>query len=478
MRIDVCRDTKRGFHKAQGKVEAMSVTRRLVNYIINARFENIPEKAVSRTKEFILDEIGNALGGTAMNSGKIITKWAKQLGGSPEATLFGDGAKVPAAIASGVNTQLCMGLELMETYKNRGHPGSGMVMAALALGEREKTSGQDIITAVCTAYDVTGRIIDATFPSPEHRRRVWNSSWQGCGPLVVATKLLGLDEEQGMNAFGMGLGNSPTMNVHNILYVPASMSKCGNQFHSFVAIGAAQLARLGYTGYYEILDEPFAYWTTISDNNDWDIYTRDLGKDFYITSALAFKPWPSCRWAQGGIQSLLEIMSTHGLTCQDIVEVIYHAHEKVTGYPFDNVNPSSVEDSYWSVPWAFANAALGYKVGPAWYAEERFSDEEHKQFMQKVKINTLPEAVEAFVNEPQKSITRLEVKTREGKVYTKGTEYCKGDPQQPMTHEEIIEKFLSQTEGVISRGNADKVIELVEKLEQLSNVSEITRLGY
>ena len=456
----------------------MSITRRLTDYILGARFEDIPKKAVARTKEFVLDEIGNALGGTAVKSGKIIIEWAKQLGGYPESTLFGDGTKVPAGIASGANTQLCMGLELMETYRNRGHPGSGMVMTALALGEREKTSGRDVLTSICTAYDVTGRIIDATFPSPEYRRRVWNSSWQGCGPLVVAIKLLGLDKEQGMNAFGMGLGNSPTMNVHNILYVPASMSKCGNQFHSFVAVNAALLAKLGYTGYYEILDEPFAYWTTISDINDWEVYTRDLGKDFYITSALAFKPWPSCRWAQGGIQSLLEIMGTHSLKSQDIVAVTYHAHEKVTGYPFDNMNPSSVEDAYWSVPWAFANAALGYKIGPAWYAEERFKDDEHKEFMQKVEIRTLPEAVEAFAKEPEKSVTLLEVKTREGKVYSKGTEYCKGDPQQPMTYEEVIGKFLSQTEGGILRDKADKIIDLVENLEQLSDICEITRLTH
>ena len=150
----------------------MSVTRKIVEYIIGARFEEIPPAAVARTKEFILDEIGNALGGSVLRSGKIIIEWGKQLGGVPEATIISNGIKVPVGISSGVNTQLCMGLELMETYKNRGHPGSGMVMTALAFGEKEKINGKEMLTAVCTAYDVTGRIIDATFPSPEHRMKV------------------------------------------------------------------------------------------------------------------------------------------------------------------------------------------------------------------------------------------------------------------------------------------------------------------
>lgn len=456
----------------------MAVTRDIVRYIIGTRFDDIPQNVVTRTKQFIMDEIGNALGGSAVPSGKIIIEWAKQMKGQPESTIFFDGLKVPVGIASGINTQLCMGLELMETYKNKSHPGSGMVMTALAFGERNKLSGKDIITAVSTAYDVTGRIIDATFPSPEHKQKVWNESWQGCGPLVVALKLMSLNEEEGMNAFGMGLGYAPTMNVHNILYVPGSMSKLGNQFHNFVAINAVILAKLGYTGFFEILDEPYPYWTTISDTNDWETYTKNLGTDFLITSAMAFKPWPTCRWAQPGIQSLLEIMSAERLKPYDIEEVTFHAHDKITSYPYDNTNPSNPEDAYWSVPWAFANAALGYQIGPEWYLEERFSDSEMLSFMRKVKIKALPEAIEAFAKEPEKSITLLEVKTKQGKTHSERTDYCKGDPQQPMSDKEVVSKFRSQTTNVIPNDKAEQIIHLVKRLEELSDISEIMKLVF
>jgi 2-methylcitrate dehydratase PrpD len=456
----------------------MGVTREIVNYIIDANFKNIPEEAIRKTKELILDDIGNALGGSVLRSGKIIIDWGKQLGGTPESTIISDGTKAPASIASGINTQLSMALDFMETYKNRAHPGSGMVMTGLALGEKEKADGKEILVAVCTAYDITGRLIDATFPSPEYRRKVWNESWQGCGPLVVAIRLLKLTSEEGMNAFGMGLGNAPTMNVHNILYVPASMSKCGNQFHNFVTINAALLAKLGYTGHYEILDEPYPYWTTISDTNDWETYTRDLGKEFFISTSMAFKPWPTCRWAQPGIESLIAIMKSKNLKHMDIEEVVYHAHEKITNYPYDNVDPKTPEDAYWSVPWPFGNAALGYKPGPSWYKHERFKDVELKKFMKKIKIKTLPEAVEAFAKEPEKSITKLELKATGGRNFAERTEYCKGDPQKPMSHEEVIEKFLVQTDGIISREKAYKLIELVEKLEEVEDISKISNLIY
>lgn len=454
----------------------MSITRDLINYILSTSFDSIPSEVLIKTKELVLDDIGNAIGGSILKSGKIIIEWGKQIGGRPESTIISDGTKVPAGIASGINTQLSMGLDFMETYKNRGHPGSGIVMAALSLGEQKKAPGKEILTAICTAYDITGRIIDATFPSPEYRRKVWNESWQVSGPLVAAIKLLRLNKQQALHAFGMGLGNAPTMNVHNILYVPSSMSKCGNQFHNFVAINAALLARLGYTGYYEILDDPYPYWTTISDRHDPTTYTRGLGKDFLITNAMAFKPWPTCRWAQAGIESLLEIMKIEGLKPEDINEVVYHAHEKITSYPYDNVNPETAEDAYWSVPWAFGNAALGHKVGPSWYSDERFRDNQLKKFMKKIRIKTLPEAVEAFAKEPEKSVTLLEVKSVQGKVFSRWTEYCKGDPQKPMTHQEIIEKFFLQTDGILSRENAHKLVETIEKLEIVTDISGIVDL--
>lgn len=453
----------------------MSVTRKLVRYLLGANYESIPDSTIERAKDFVLDEIGNALGGSALNSGKIIIEWGKVLGGAQEATLFSDGTRVPIGIASGVNTQLCMGLELMETYKNRAHPGSGIIMTALALGEKAQLSGKEMLTAICAAYDVTGRIIDATFPTPEHRSKVWNESWQGVGPLCVALRGLGLSEEQGMNAFGMGLGNAPTMNVHNILYVPGSMSKLGNQFHSFVGINAAILAKMGYTGYHEILDEPYAYWTTISDSNNWDVYTDKLGEVFYISSALAFKPWPTCRWAQPGIESLLEIIKENNIAPEYIDEISYFAHEKITGYPYDNILPKNPEDAYWSVPWPFANAALGYNPGPEWYVEERFSDEAVYDFMKKIKIETLPEAVEAFANEPEKSITVLELKTSSGEKITKKTEYCKGDPQKPLSHDEVIEKFFCQTSSILPKEKIEHIINTVEKFDDLKDMNDLIK---
>jgi 2-methylcitrate dehydratase PrpD len=454
----------------------MKITRGLVEYLRSTKFEQLPEDVVRKTKNFILDEFGNALGGAQLKSGSIITEWGKQLGGAPESTIFADGTKVSMSIASGINTQLCMGLELMETYKNRCHPGSGMVMTAFAIGQALKLTGKELITAICTAYDVTGRIIDATWPSRQHIQKVWNQPWQGCGPLIVAIKLFGLNEEQAMNAFGMGLGNGPTMNVHNILFIPGSMSKCANHFHNFVAVNAAALAKKGYTGYFEILDEPFAFWKTISDVENKDTYLKDLGSDFYVNSALQIKPWPTCRWAQPGIQSLLEIKAAENLTLEDIQEIVFHAHEKVTNYPYDSTDPHTPEDAYWSVPWAISAAAFDLPPGPSWYKDALFVDDKFKTFMKKIRIKTLPEAVVAFEKEPSKSITLLEIKTRAGHTFSKKTQYCKGDPQMPLHDDDIISKFLSQALHAISPEKAKSLIAAIQNFENLNDVTVLEEL--
>ena len=456
----------------------MSITRELVQYVKEASFDRIPAGAVGRVKDLILDDLGNAVGGSAMGSAAILSEWCRPYQSLPEATVLAAGLRVPAWMAAGVNAQSAMALDFMETYRNMGHPGSGIVMSALALGEKQRVPGRELITAVCAAYDVTARIIDATVPSPDLRRRVWNESWHVCGPVFAAIRLLGLDSAQGAHALGMGLGNAPTLNVHNILFIPGSMSKAANHVHAFVGINAAELARLGYTGYHEVLDDPFGYWTTFSDTNREDIYTRDLGRTFSVETAMALKPWPTCRWAQPGIESLRDILDSEGLRPGDVTEVTYRAHEKITTYPYDSIDPKTPEDAYWTVPWAFANAALAYHPGPDWYREERFRDEGLRDFMKKVRIVTLPEAVETFAREPEKSVTVLEVRDASGTTWTRQTEYCKGDPQRPLIHEEVVQKFLQQSEGILSRDRAHRIVEQVSRLETLEDVSSLPALTH
>jgi 2-methylcitrate dehydratase PrpD len=363
-----------------------------------------------------------------------------------------------------------MGTDFMETYKNKAHPGSGISMTALAMGERQRAQGKELITAICAAYDLTGRIIDATDPSPEFRKKFWSENWQGFGAMFVAIKLLRLDVRKAKHSMGLGIGNAVTSSVHNILYVPASMSKCGNHFHNFVGINAALLADMGYTGFHDILDDPYPYWKTVSDREQRTLYTRGLGREYLISSSMSFKPWATCRWAQPGIESLLDIVKKEHVNPNDIHEVTYHAHEKVTTYPYDNTRPLNPEDAYWSVPWAFGNAALGYDPGPAWYIEERFADVELQKFMKKIKIRTLPEAVEAFSEEPEKSVTLLRVAAG-GRVFERRTEFCKGDPQKPMSHGELVDKFLRQTQGILADEKRDRIIDLTDRLEKMEDLS-------
>jgi len=455
----------------------MSITEELVQYMQEASFDRIPAQAVARVKDLILDDMGNAIGGSAMGSAAILFDWCRTYQSIPEATVLAAGLRVPAWLAAGVNAQSAMALDFMETYKNMGHPGSGIVMTALALGERHRVPGRELIATVCAAYDVTARIIDATVPSPDLRRRVWNESWHACGPVLAALRLMGLDHDQGMHALGMGMGNAPTLNVHNVLFIPGSMSKAANHMHAFVGINAAELARLGYTGYHEVLDDPYGYWTTFSDTNREEVYTQDLGRMFSVETAMALKPWPTCRWAQPGIESLRDIMASEGLRPEDVAEVTYRAHEKITTYPYDSIDPKTPEDAYWTVPWAFANAALSHHPGPDWYREERFRDEALRDFMKKVRIVTLPEAVETFAREPEKSVTELEVKDASGTIRTRRTEYCKGDPQRPLSHEEVVEKFLRQTDGILSRDRAHRLVECVDGLENMEDVSSLPALA-
>jgi len=454
-----------------------SVTDRLAEYVFEAKFNEMPRDVIEKAKELILDDVGNALGGFPIRGSKILLKWARTLSCKPESTIIGDGSKTLSCIAAGLNSYMAWATDFMETYRNLGHPGSNIVQTALSLGEREGISGKDVLTAVIVAYEVTSRIINATIPTPKFRRRVWNMSWHVIGSVVAATKVLELNVAEIENAFGIGIGNAPTYNLHKLLYVPASMAKGANFIHCFIGIISAELAKMGFTGHHDILDGDYGYWSTISDVNREEEYTKGLGKEYNLLKYVSLKPWSTCRWAQPGVESLLKIMKEKNLTVNDVEKVVYCAHEKVTSFPYNNTDPKTPEDAYWSVPWAFANAALGYPPGPSWYSDERFEDKRLKEFMKKVELRTYRPAVTAFSKDPQKSVTLLIVKTKE-KTYKERTEYCKGDPQRPMTRDELVSKFKSQASQVIDSEKVEENVRIIEWIEDLDNVKELFDLLY
>ncbi len=141
--------------------------------------------------------------------------------------------------------------------------------------------------------------------------------------------------------------------------------------------------------------------------------------------------------------------------------------------------PRNAVDLQFSIPYNVANAIINRKVSFEHYTEEALGRKDVLEFLAtKVKSWLDPEVCFDDVGKAC-TAARIQVKTRDGKLYVKRVDHPKGDPTNPMTLDEIIEKFWDCAELLarpIVRENLKAVVDLMAHLEKVENVASVVRL--
>jgi 2-methylcitrate dehydratase PrpD len=223
------------------------------------------------------------------------------------------------------------------------HPGSTLIPAALAVGEHLVASGPSLIEAMVAAYEISIRIGTAIQPSRERMKEVWFvRTWQTFGAVAAAGKLLSLDSVEMANAFGIAGVTSPL--------------PCGNSWglrpQHWVLQGGS------FKGNRSVLDGEHGFWRIAgSDRCDFDVMTRDLGKD-YLLPMMSFKPYPSCRWTHSTLDAVKEIVEERKLVGGQIEQVVVKSFPQHTTHLID-YEPATLVDAEFSTPYTVAMILAG-----------------------------------------------------------------------------------------------------------------------
>src|SRR5438445_3693838 len=172
------------------------VTERLARYMVAARDQELPDQVLLECKHRILDTLGAMVSGSRMKPGEMALKYVRTLGGDAQASVVGSDFRTTAVNAALANA-MCAHADETDDFEpvTKAHPGCSVVPAALAFGEREHRSGQDVIRAVALGYDLTCRLLMALGPDlvrGSHRSAEGTSSTFGA--LGAAASLARLDE--------------------------------------------------------------------------------------------------------------------------------------------------------------------------------------------------------------------------------------------------------------------------------------------
>jgi 2-methylcitrate dehydratase PrpD len=439
----------------------MDETQIMARYIINLRYEDIPERNLSDMKMLLLDYLGVALGGARTASGEIAARFARDLGEKGESTIIGYGYRVSAHSAAFCNAISSHSIELDDVDSLAlFHFSPTTFSGALAMAEREETSGKNFLTAVVAGCDIVARLSGVLNPSLRNRGFHTTSTCGIFGVAAATGKILGLDEEKQTSALGLaGAQASGLMEMYG-----TSMQKRFNP--GPVARGgvvAALLAQRGFTGAETILEGERGFCQAFAGVGDLTKLTFNLGKEFPIY--IEYKPYACARPIHNAIDCALEIRKRHKINIADIREISVHRHPDWARYHVIS-EPRNYHEAQLSLPYSVAISLIEGKAFLEQYSEDKLKHPSVLELAKKVNIS-------ADASLRRGVSCAMEMYMKDGAIYSSQVDYAKGSLENPMTEEERKDKFRSLASETLPSGKMASVISMVERLEELEDISEL-----
>jgi len=445
-------------------------TKKIVDYIDSFQYKNIPSNVVDFSKNLILDTLGVTWASSLKKTpiSKLITKFVDSQGHDDEAIVFGADFKstaINAALANGTMAHDIIELDEVHNLANT-HSASVIVPAALAICEKEKRSGKDLIAAVVLAYDVECRLGIAMGDKAIYAHRFHPTSVCGAfGAATAAAYLLGLNKEEIESALGLaGCQASGLITWENEPLHMAKSFQCGIAARD--GITAAALAKIGFAGAPAVFDGQYNVFEAFSGSKNYHLLTEGLGARFDIMGA-GLKQYSSCRHTHSPLDAFMAIIKKHHIPAQEIKKITIKATEVAALMTDNNKLPTH------NAQLVLAMAAFDGKLGVEQYIKRRFEDPEIKDLAHRTEYIVDPELTKYY---PEKWGAIVDVETKDGRSFTEKVDYAKGDQNNPFTTDEIKEKFIELIEAAAGKDRTMQVIGMVEKLEEINNIRDLTLL--
>ncbi len=443
----------------------MGIAAVLADYVYKTSYDDLPESVITSTKDRILDFIGTAFNSYQRYPITPVINVLKSFNAKEEATVIGEGIKLPCTFAAMVNCYY----DISDGSRfGGGHPACITIPAIMAVAETRnitnKVSGKDLILAIALAYEVSLRIGEAIYPSV-HERGFQPTTVRG--PMGVAagtSKLLGLDAEKTMSAisiaglFGGGLQAAGMASYPLITFQTGRFAEAG--------IMSALVAQAGLKGSDSILEEGF--FRAFSDRYNLDQIEKDLGSSFAIPKTY-LKIHHCCRHLHAPIDAALYIKNTYNLKWEEIEQVkvkTYSTSLSVCHFDF----PKNGKQADYSTNFGVAVALVHGDAHEDRFTDSTLNTEPIQQLLKKTTVEVDPELDKEF---PEKWGAIIEVKTKDNRTLSYKLEYAKGEPENPFTREELIDKFHFMSQNVIDETKRGKIIDFIDGLESKDKIDDL-----
>jgi 2-methylcitrate dehydratase PrpD len=447
----------------------MGITQELAGYCSHVKFNDLPDDVIDCAKYRFLDWISVACRGSIEDPSQTIYRFVMEME-KGEGVIVGTREKAPflySALANGTSSH---SIEMDDVNNESSlHPGVVVFPSALATGEMAGASGKRFILAVVLGYEVMIRLGTALGPENSYKRGFHPTGTCGTfGSSVASSKILGLQEKEILNA--LGISGSQAAGSMEYLAQGAWTKPFHAGWAAHSGMVAALLSRKGFLGPSSILEGRDGFLHAYSNEADPTKVLEGIGSGFQILQT-SVKVHACCRYMHSPIDAVLKIVKENNLRPEQVKKIkigVLRAGAHLIAEPIESkYKPQSIVDAQFSMPFGAASALLYGRAGLKEFQPSMILSRPVRETMRKVECIVDPELDRTF---PKQWRATAEILTEDEKRYSTMVEYPRGDPENPLSWDEMKERFHELAGEVIKKDQRLKIVEAVEKLDGIKDM--------
>jgi 2-methylcitrate dehydratase PrpD len=428
----------------------------------------VPAEARAYARRALLDAFGAALAGSRTPEVANLLSALRSAGAQGPKSVWATSVRLSAPHAALVNGTATHALEV-DDFGGCGHSGAVVVPAALAAAEHRSVTGVELLSALIAGYEAAARVIDSVGGYPEHNATGWHSTGT-CGTFgaaAAAARILELDIPRTGHA--LALAGTYTGGLWS--FIPnGAMSK---RLHAGKAaeggVAAAYLAAHDFTGPTHLFEPGWGSFTSLYGGaHAAPERLRRAPGDRLLIFRSGFKPYACCRGCHSSLDVILGMMRSHDFAAADVDGVSIRASEQ-QARQLGKQAVTNMLDAQMSLPYSVAVALLHGRADLRLYQSPYLEDAGLAALARRV--NVVAETRGAATSEPTVDVT-----LRDGRVLTGQVKIAKGAPENPLSDEEMVQKFLALATMAVSPATASEIVAFVATIETAPTISPLFRM--
>lgn len=411
-------------------IKLLNATDIFVEYIMKLKQKPLPEKVSEKTKECLLDFVGVTYAGACVNKERM----QKVLSGDAgRCDVLGYNIKTVSREAAFINALNAHTAELDDGSRfGMIHLGAGIIPAVIAAAQEKELPYNSVIEGIIVGYEAAVRVSLAM--QPGHKKRGFHTSGT-CGLIGAAVGVacaMDCDRKQ-LKAVVSAAATSAAGLLE--IQEDASTLKPYNLGHAAMAgLNAAYVGMAGFIGPEDILNGSRGMLRLLSDNQSVDKLATET--DYYEIEQIYVKPYAACRHCHSAIEAILRLRDGFHIPTEDIIKIQIQTYEMaVRGHEHHNIY--GIASAKLSMPFSVAAAYVLGTAGMEAFTEQTISNQTIIGLMSKVEVVVDPDMT---VQAKSKRIAEVHIVT-EAREESFRVDYAKGDPENPLSRDELIQKF-------------------------------------